>query len=916
MSFLRNLASGLQALFRRERVDTELHEELNGFLEMAVEEKMKRGMSRKEALRAVRLERGGLDATKEEVRSARWESFIETCWQDLRFAARMLRKNSGFTAVAVVSLALGIGGNTAIFTLLDQVLLRLLPVRNPQELVQIQWRGERNTSSIGTGTVSYPFYRDIRDRSQVFTGVLCRFPLTLGVAHQGQTDRVEGELVSGNYFQVLGVPAALGRLFTPEDDRIPSSHPLAVLSYDYWTERFGADSNVLGQTVLVNNFPLTVIGVSAKGFDGLELGIRSEIRIPVAMKREMTGFFGQTWSLTNRRASWVQLFARLGPGIDREQAQASLAPLLHSILQDESEAPDFPQNGLPTGTEQQQAYRRQQFLRSQLEVLPASQGTSWLREHYGTPLRILMALVGVMLLMAIVNVANLLLARGAVRQRETAVRLAIGASRSRLMRQSLTEALMLSILGAAAGLLLAAWLDRVILALIPVGDVPLRLNTSPDAHVLAFTLVASLATALLFGLLSAAKSSRLELSCAIREQAASSMANPRLRRVLIAAQVFLSTILLLAAGLFLRSLANLKAIDSGFHTSRVDAFTISAELNGYRGKRAIQYYNQVLERLRALPGVESAALASIRVVNGDWWGSGVAVDGYTPNPGENTTSAFNMVTPSYFETLGVPLLEGRVFQSSDAHSGQGVVIVNESFARRYFGGHSALGHRLHLYESGPMARAEIVGVVRDTRYETLRDAPPSQVYLDFDQHDDPIVPEVYVKTRSKRQEMFAAMRAATRSVDPNVPISDMLTMDDQIARNLSIERLVARLTAAFGLAAATLVAAGLYGLMAFTVARRTREIGVRVALGASRWAVTRLVLREVMVLVGMGALFALPVAWGLFRYVQSQLYGIAPGDPAIAVGLLIALMSIAAIAAFVPARRAIRVDPMVALRYE
>jgi predicted permease len=903
-------------LFNKQRKDQELDEEIESHLQMHIEDNLRSGMTSDEARRKAMIKLGAIESTKEAYRDQRGLPMLETFWQDLRFGARMLRKNPGFTAVAVVSLALGIGGNTAIFTLLDKVLLRLLPVRNPQELVQIQWRGERNALSIGQGTVSYPFYREIRDRNQVFTGVLGRFPLTLGVAHQDQTDRVEGELVSGNYFEVLGVPAALGRLFTTEDDRIPSGHPLAVLSYDYWAGRFGADPNVLGKKILVNDFPLTVIGVSAKGFDGLELGVRSEIRIPVTMKKEMTGFFGQTWNLTNRRATWLQMFARLAPGITRQKAQASLGPLFQSILQDEAETQDFQATGLPPGAEQSQAYTRRQFMNSQLDVVPAARGPSWLRESYGTPLRILMVLVVVMLLMATVNVANLLVARAAARQRETAVRLAIGASCSRLVRQSLTESLMLALLGAAAGLLLAVWLDRLIVALIPAGDVPLPLNTSPDAHILAFTLVVSSATALLFGLLPAAGCSRTELSSVIREQAGSSVTKPHLRKTLVVAQVFLSTILLLAAGMFLRSLGKLKMIDSGFRAAHVDAFTISAELNGYRRQRAIQYYRQVLERLRALPGVESVALSSIRVVNGEWWGGTAVIEGSTPNPGENTTAAFNMVTPGYFETLGIALLEGRSFQNSDANSGQGVVIVNESFARRYCGGHSALGHRLRLYQSGPMARPEIVGVVRDTRYSMLRDAPPPQVYLDFDQHDDPIASNVYVKTRSEPKGMFSSLRAAVRSVDPNVPISYMLTLDDQMTRNLAIERLMARLTTAFGLAAAILVATGLYGLMAFTVARRTLEIGVRVALGARRWAVTWLVLREVLVLVGLGALFALPVAWGLFRYVQSQLYGVAPGDPAIAVGLLMALMSIAAAAAFVPARRATRVDPVVALRCE
>ncbi|HEY6345783.1 MAG TPA: ABC transporter permease [Bryobacteraceae bacterium] len=916
MRRLKGFLARLSGSLNRKRSEREMAAEIESHLELHIDDNVRAGMTPEQARREALLKLGGVEATKERYRDRKGLPWLAHLGQDVRYGARQLHRNPGFTIVAALSLALGIGANTAIFTLFDQVLLRLLPLKNPQELVQIQWRGERNAASIGGGTVSYPFYGDIRDRNQVFSGVMCRFSLDLSVAQQGHTDLVTGELVSGNYFEVLGVSAALGRVFTPEDNRIPDGHPRAVLSYDYWTERFGADPNILGQKILVNNFPMTVIGVSAKGFEGLGLGVRPAVRVPVAMAKELMGFFGNAWNLTNRRAAWLELFARLAPGIAREQAQASLAPLFQSILESEADEPDFAASVFPKSTEQQRAYTRQQFLKSGLDVVPAAKGTSWVRERYRTPLRVLMALVGVMLLMAAVNVANLLLARAAARQRETAVRLAIGASRSRLVRQSLTEAAMLALLGGAAGLLLAVGLDRVILALIPAGDSPLRLNTSPDARVLGFTLIVSVAASLIFGLLPALRSSRLEVSSAIKEQAGSAATSPRLRKTLMAAQVFLSTILLLAAGMFLRTLANLKTIDPGFRVAHMDTFSVSPDLNGYRKQRAIQYYRQVLERLRAVPGVESAALASIRIVNGDWWGGNVAIDGYTASPGENMNAAFNMVTTDYFQTLGIPLLEGRYFQSSDTQSGHGVVIVSESFARHYFGEKGALGRRLQIYESGPTARPEIVGVVRDVRYEKLRDAPPREVYLDFDQHDDPIAENVYVKTRSDPAGLFSALRAAVRSVDPNVPISDMLTLNDQVARNLATERLVARLTAAFGFAAAILVAAGLYGLMAFTVARRTREIGIRVALGARRRAVIWLVLREVVALVGTGALLALPVAWGLSRYVQSELYGVAPGDPTIAGGLLLALIAIAAIAAFIPARRAGTLDPTLALRCE
>ena len=907
----------LRSLFRRAQADQELDDELRDHLERKTEEYVAKGMAREEARRRARLDLGGVEQTKEKCRDARRVYWIQDLIQDVRYGLRQLRRSPGFAIVAVLSLALGIGGNTAIFTLLDQVLLQGLPVKNPQELVQLSWRGERNASSMGTGTVSYPFYRDIRDRNQVFAGVICRFPLTLSVAHSGETERVEGELVSGNYFDVLGVPAALGRTFTAADDQIPDGHPLAVLSYDFWNERFGSDPNILGQTILVNNFPLTVIGVSAKWFNGLELGVRSEIRIPVAMKNEMTGFFAQIWSLNNRRAAWLQMFARLKPGVTRERAHALLGPLFHSILEMEAREPDFNAVlGLQGGPEQQRAYGLQQFLKSDLEVLPAAQGPSWIRERYRTPLRVLMVLVGVLLLMSVLNVANLLLARSAARQREIAVRLAVGAGKSRLVRQSLTEAAMLALLGGGAGLALAMWLVRLIVALIPAGEAPLRLNTPPDTHVLVFTLAVSLGASFLFGLLPAVQSSRMKFFSAIRAQASSGMGTPRLRRALMAGQVFLSTILLLAAALFLRSLVNLKTIDPGFRAERVEAFTISPELNGYRKQRAIQYYRQVLERLRTVPGVQSAALASVRIVNGDWWGGTVTIDGYTPSPGEGMLAAFNMVTTDYFETLGIPLVEGRYFRSSDAESQQGVAIIGQSFARHYFGNRSAIGRRLRLYESGPLARPEIVGVVRDTRYETIRDAPPREVYLDFDQHDDPIASEVFVKTQLDPRAMVNALRTAVHSVDPNVPLSDVLTLNDQIARNLAVERLVARLAAFFGLTAAIVVSAGLYGLMAFTVERRTREIGVRLALGAQRWAVTWFILREVLTLVAIGSLLAIPVAWGLSRYVQSQLFGVGPDDPVIIGGLLIAQASVTAIAAFAPTRHALKLDPVVALRYE
>jgi len=829
-------------MFRRREGD--LTAEIESHLELHIADNLKAGMSPEQARRAALMKLGGVEQVKEAYRDRRGIPWMDHLIQDLKYGARQLRRNPGFTVVAVLSLALGIGANTAIFTLMDQVLLRLLPVKDPQALTRITWEGQHaGVASMGAGTLPYPYYREVRDRAEAFDGVLGQSPVELSLAYGAHTEHLQGELVTGNYFEVLGVGAAVGRTFRAGDGEQAGGHPQAVLDYDYWMERFGADRGVVGKTILVNNVPLTVIGVSAKGFVGMDVARGAKIRIPISMAKEVMGSLAQVWNLENRRASWVEVFGRLKPEVTTQRAQASLTPLLRALIET-----DAPGTSFFGGSPQQQEYARQKFRETYFEVSPAARGYSRMRTRYETPLRVLMGLVVLVLLMAALNVANLLLARGAARSREIAVRLALGADRWRLMRQSLAESALLTLLGGAAGVALAVWADRVLVALIPAGDDHLQLNTAPDLRVLAFTLAVCALTGLLFGLLPAWSAARLDIFTTVREHGRSGAGNPRLRRVLVAAQVFLSTLLFLAAGSFVRSLENLKTLDTGFRTEHVETFSIGADLNGYRNERAVQYYRQLLERLRAVPGVSKAAIASMRVVDGDWWGEPMRIEGYAAAPGENMTQAFNIVSPDYFAVMGEPLIEGRDFQAADAASGHGVAIVNETFAKKYFGGRSAVGHMVMPYETGVMRKVEIVGVVKDSRYENLRDTPPSQVFLDFDQHPDPAGHFVAVKTDTGAMpsSMAGSLREAVRSIDPNVPVFAMRTMEEQVDRSIATERLVAWLAAGFGIVAAVLAAVGLYGLMAFNVARRTTEIGVRMALGARRGAVTWLVQVDIL----------------------------------------------------------------------
>jgi predicted permease len=828
---------------------------------------------------------------------------------DLRYALRTFAKSPVFAGVAVLSLALGIGANTAIFTLLDQVLLRLLPVRDPEQLVQLQWEGSFYGSNTGYAALSYPMYKDFRDRNQVFSDVICRYALPLSLGISGEGDRLDGELVSGNYFQVLGVKAAIGRTITPDDDRIPGGHPVAVLSYRYWVERFHSDPAVIGQSLLINGRQLSVIGVSQAGFDSVEIGYSPKIRIPVAMKKEMTPGW-EMYSLENRRGRWVNVFGRLKPGVGITQAKASLQPLFHSILEMEVREKEFAHAG---------AYTKQQFLRSTMNVLPGARGRLGLRRQAESPLWVLMAMVGLVLLIACANVANLLMARATGRQKEIAVRLAMGASRLRLMRQLMVESLLLALAGGAAGLLVAAWTDSLLLRLMPTGNSALELSTTPDSRILIFALSVSCLTGIVFGLAPALQSTRPDLASTLKESAGTVVGggHMRLRKALVVAQIFLSLLLLIGAGLFIRSLRNLKTLDPGFRTHNVVAFSIDPRLNGYTKERAHLYYRELLDKLRGTPGVESASFAIVRVLDNDDWESTIAVDGYEPKPDEDMSPYYNAVSPGYCATLGLKLVAGREFLPSDIGNSHKVGIVNEKWAHKYFGGRNALGRHFGFGgDPGTKTDIEIVGVVKDAKYNNMRDEMSAQNFVPFDQTD--IVTEVtlYVRTQLDPEQMFTAVRGSVHGLDANLPIYGMRTLDSQLDQSLVAERLTAYLAAVFGFLATLLAAVGLYGVMAYNVGRRTREIGIRMALGAPSPSVMWLVMREVLVMLGLGVAVAVPAAWALARLVQSQLYGIAPSDPMSMAAATLAIALVAALAGYIPALRATRIDPIGALRYE
>jgi predicted permease len=823
---------------------------------------------------------------------------------DFRYAIRSFGRSPVLFAVALLSMTLGIGANTAIFSILNQMLLRLAPVDEPGRLVVLKNNGPNygRTWNDGTNTsFSHPLYRDFATRTDLFKGVLARFQAPATLTHKGVTERATAEMVSGSYFDVLGVSAALGRTLTPDDDRTPGAHPVIVLSHKTWQSRFASNPAILNQSILVDGHPMTVVGVAQPGFGGYQAGSSVDFFITMSM----AGIITPGWKdLNDRRRYWLQIVARLRDGVSAQQAEVALNTFYKPILQED----------LKTMTARSERARRE-YLDKTITLLDGSRGHSPLRNEYSRPLIVLMTMVGLVLLIACANVANLLLSRAAGRQKEIAIRISVGASRGRLISQLLTESLTLSIAGGVLGLLLAVWITQGLIAVLPNPDLTRAFDAGLDLNVLLFCAAISLLTGLLFGLAPALQATRPKLADTLKDQAASTTggaAAVTLRKALVVAQVALSLILLIGAGLFARSLYNLRSVNTGYQTDRLLAFSIDPSLNAYTEPQVLQAYDRIQRSLAALPGVRAVSMSAMPLLAGSYMGLGLEIPGYKPKDGEEMSTLVNVVGPNFLSTTGLPLLNGRDIQERDGAQGPKSVIVNETLARKYFGQDSPIGR--HLVTDS--IDFEIVGVVRDFKHGDVRDKQQPFIFIPYRQWPRPMAMTFYVNAAGNPKSLAEAITRTVRGVDANLPIYDLKTLEQQTAESLFLDRAIATFASAFGLLATLLAAIGLYGVMAYSVARRTREIGIRIALGAAASDVRGMIMRQVVLLVAIGIVIAIPVALALARYVESQLFGLAPTDPATILTAAAIIAAAGALSGLVPAMRAVRIDPTVALRYE
>jgi predicted permease len=839
-----------------------------------------------------------------------------TVYQDLKYGLRMLAKNPGFTLVAVLTLALGIGANTAIFTLIDALMLKALPVEKPEQLVLFGEGQRRGFVGLGYGqhydVFSYPLYEHLRDDNPFFEGVAA-FRTELdrlnvrpqGVGESEPAQLAWGRLVSGNYFSVLGVQAVLGRVLTPEDDR-PEAPPAAVISYAYWSRRFNNDRSVIGRVVNVNGIMLAVAGVAPPEFFGESVeSPLADFWLPVTLQPRLMPDRGSV--LRDPYVNWLNLLGRLKPGATLQQAQASVDVAFRRFLWERA--------GAHPSTEQQRDIQR-----SYIKLNPGGSGVSYLRFLYSRPLHILMAVVAFVLLIACANVANILLSRAAARQKEISMRLAVGASRTRLVRQLLTESVLLGLLGAVLGVLLSAWGVTVLVNMVAGGTSSIPLDATPDARILGFTLAVSLLTVILFGLAPAYRTTGVDLAHSLKggKLGTSPGARWSLSKTLVVSQVALSLLLLVCAGLLVRTLRNLARQDLGFNQEHVLEVGIDPRIAGYKQDQLHPLYQALLDRVNALPGVRVASLSLYSPMSGTGWGGQISVQGYFPPPNEAADCQWDWVGPNYAETEGMTLLLGRDLGPGDTKGAPQVALVNESFAQRYLAKENPIGRRFSMEVPAKTYEIEIVGVVKNLKFNDPREDYSPVAFLPLAQVEGPASYAAYLEIRATTDPtaMAGSVRRAIQEVDKNLPVMSISTLSEQVNESLNKEYLIARLSSFFGILALVLACVGLYGVLAYGVARRTNEIGIRMALGADRRRVLWMVLRESLALVGVGVAVGLLMAFAATRFISSQLYGVTPTDPATITAVTIVLAAVAVFAGYIPAHRATKVDPLVALRYE
>ena len=827
---------------------------------------------------------------------------------DLRYALRALVRTPAFAVTAILSLALGIGANTAIFSLVDQVILRPLPVKAPNELVVVKSPGPRTgwahaDEKGGVSSFSYPMYKELRDQNTVFSGLLASFNFNASLSYKGETERGVGELVSGNYFETLGVGPAIGRVFTADDDLRPGAQQVVVLSHKYWSNRLGANRGVLNQSILVNGSPMTIVGVAQRGFAGVELSAMPDVFVPMMMRKQLAV---APRDLTVRNDHWLHILGRLKPGISRTQAVAALQPVFSNILR------------VDVDVLKMTSKRREQYLARKIMLFDGAIGRGILSNDTSAPLIALMGMVGLVLLIACANVANLLLARAASRQKEIAVRLAIGASRWHLIRQLLVESILLGIIGGVVGLFAATWTLDGLYRFMQEAN-PASISASLDTRTLVFHFALSLLAGIVFGLAPALQGTRPDLAPVLKDQSSAVGAGSgtaRIRQVLVVAQMALTLLLVTGAGLFAKSLLELRNVNLGMRTSQVDTFAIEPKLNGYKSDATKDLAVRLQREISAIPGVQAVSFNTSPIFRGSDEGSNITAEGYQTTPDSDDNVKVNRLGPGYLSTLGIALIAGREFTDADGMNAPLVCMINEKTAAKFFAGRNPIGLHIAFGAGNDLKQMEIVGLVKNSLHQNVRDTIDLYLYTPFAQADPaqalPIT--FYVRTATNPAALLDLLRQTVHRLDQNLPVYQTLTLDAQVDESLIAERMLAILTTALGGLAVLLAILGIYGLLAYVVARRTREIGLRMALGASSTEVRWLVLKDIGKLVLAGTAIGLPAAYGLGRFSQSLLYGVSAVDLTVTFVALAVLLLVALAGAYFPTRRATRIDPMTALR--